>query len=261
MPEAGGDTFARLLTALINSGTLGVDDSILVQFGGSYDEKICHSLGLRNCHFTNIAPGSKSTGVTKAEAVDAHKMPGPDRSFDHVIAHAGLHHCSRPHEALHEMYRLARKVVLFVENQDSTAMRIASHVGVVGAYENAAVINADYRSGGVDGTPIPNHVYRWTRREVLKTVASFDPGFDIPIEFHAEWNFGLNRVASAMLRSKLHLSSEQRAATTLDRMQRVANRVLPGQGNIFAATIRKDQARLKPWMASPYSMKGASADL
>ena len=32
-----------------------------------------------------------------------------------------------------------------------------------------------YRFGGQRNTPIPNYVYRWTRREVEKTVLAFAP--------------------------------------------------------------------------------------
>jgi hypothetical protein len=236
------------------SGSIAPSDSILVQFAGSYDEKVCSEIGLANCTFANIAPDSASTGQTSASRFDAHRMPQADRSFDHVIAHAGLHHCSRPHEALHEMYRLARSIVLFVENQDSLLMRGAARAGVVGRYELPAVVAGGYISGGVDGSGVPNYVYRWTRREVQKAVAAFDPGHDVPVAFSTEWNLGSNRVASASLARKLHLSPPQ-ANRLLSSSHRILNTVAPRQGNIFAAVIRKDLARLRPWMESPTFMR------
>jgi hypothetical protein len=36
---------------------------------------------------------------------------------------------------------------------------------------------------------------------------------------------------------------------------RVLNSTVAGQGNIFAAIIRKDLATLHPWMESPTEMK------
>lgn len=254
MAEPGAGTFVRLLQRRMKDGVIAADDSVLVQFAGSFDETVCAEVGLTNCTFTNIAPDTHSTGETSAVEFDAHRMPHPDRSFDHVIGHSGLHHCSRPHEALHEMYRLARKTVLFVENQDSLMMRAATRAGVVTWHELPAVIDGEYRSGGVDGTGVPNFVYRWTRREVRKAVASFDPAYDIPIEFHAEWNLGFGRVATRILQRKLGLS-ERQADWTFEKAHKLLNATVARQGNIFAATIRKDLATLHPWMASPTEMK------
>lgn len=256
MEEPGAGTFATLLRKLITDGVIRRDDSVLVQFAGSFDEAVCAEVGLTNCSFSNIAPDTHSTGHTSAVEFDAHRMPQRTKSFDHVMGHAGLHHCSRPHEALHEMYRLARKTVIFVENQDSIMMRAAARAGVVPWHELPAVIDGEYQSGGVDGTGVPNFVYRWTRREVRKAVGSFDPAYSIPIEFHTEWNLGSGRLAARVLQDKLRLS-DQGAQRTFSWAHRVLNTAVPGQGNIFAAIIRKDLATLHPWMESPTEMRRA----
>lgn len=253
MVEPGASTFAHLLRGHIRDGVIARDDSVLVQFAGTFDELVCREVGLTNCTFVNIAPDSPSSAIDGA-VVDAHEMPYESRGFDHVIGHSGLHHCSRPHEALHEMYRIAARTVLLVENQDSALMRLATRAGVVSWHELPAVIDGDYESGGVDGTGVPNFVYRWTRRELAKAVASFDPAYEIPIEIHTEWNLGQGRAASAVLQRKLHLS-DARAERTFLAGQRLMNRVASRQGNIFAATIRKDLAKLHPWMASPTQMR------
>lgn len=254
MQEPSAGTFAKLLRGLISDGVVRAEDSVLVQFAGSFDEAVCAEVGLTDCSFSNIAPHTHSTGHTSAVQFDAHRMPQPSGSFDHVIGHSGLHHCSRPHEALHEMYRLARKTVIFVENQDSLMMRAATRAGVVTWHELPAVIDGGYESGGVDGTGVPNFVYRWTRREVRKIVAAFDPAYDVPIEFHREWNLGSGRVATQVLRRKLHLSDEQ-ARRTFALAHRILNATVAAQGNIFAAIIRKDLAKLNPWMESPTEMR------
>jgi hypothetical protein len=124
----------------------------------------------------------------------------------------------------------------------------------VGWYELAAVIADGYDTGGVDGTGVPNFVYRWTRRDLYKTVATYDPAYDIPIEVHTEWNLGTGRVASEVLRKKLRMSQEL-AEKTFVRGQKVMNAVASRQGNIFAATIRKDLRTLHPWMANPGAMR------
>lgn len=253
MEEPGAATFARLLQHYADVGVIKPDDSVLVQFAGAFDEAVCREVGLRNCTFANIAPQTHSTGATIAQRYDAHRMPQPDRSFDHVLAHSGVHHCSRPHEAVHEMYRLARSTVLFVENQDSAMMRLATRAGVVSWHELPAVVDGGYESGGVDGTGVPNFVYRWTTREVEKMVASFAPAYETPVEFHREWNLGADRVSAQTLQRKLRLD-DHRAERVLDFGYRVLNRTLSRQGNIFAAMIRKDLATLQPWMLTPARM-------
>lgn len=253
MTEPGASTFAMLLRRHVERGVVKPGDSVLVQFAGTFDEQVCAAVGLTNCTFANIAPDSPSSAIA-GETIDAHEMAYESGSFDHVIGHSGLHHCSRPHEALHEMYRIARKTVLFVENQDSAMMRLATRAGVVGWHELPAVVDGDYASGGVDGTGVPNFVYRWTRRELAKAVASYDPAYDVPIEVHTEWNMGRGRVSSGVLQSKLGMSDDA-AERLFDRSQRLLNKVASRQGNIFAATIRKDQARLHEWMNSPTEMR------
>ena len=254
MTESGADLYAALLGQKVADRLITPTDSVLVQFAGSYDESVCANLAIPNCTFANIAPQTHSTGVTAATRFDAHAMPQADESFDHVIAHAGLHHCSRPHQALHEMYRLARKSVIFVENQDSQLMRLATLLKVVNWYELPAVVDGAYVSGGVDGTGVPNHIYRWTRRDLQKTVASFDPAFHTPIEILTEWNMAIGRVSSAALRQRLRLTSDERAAKVLGCINSALNAVARSQGNIFAAVIRKDLRVLQPWMADPFVM-------
>ena len=62
-------------------------------------------------------------------------------------------------------------------------MRLAVRVGMADAYELAAVTDQGYRTGGLDNTSVPNHVYRWTEAEVVKTLRSYDPTGEPRIEF------------------------------------------------------------------------------
>ncbi|WP_433803012.1 methyltransferase domain-containing protein [Actinomycetospora sp. CA-084318] len=244
MAEAGSGTYAAILSDLLERGVLAATDSVLVQFAGEFDEKITAELGLVNCTFSNLAPDSPSSRLADGQHADAHRMPYDDGSFDHVFGHAGLHHCSRPHQALHEMYRIARRTVVAVENQDSPLMRAACALGLAGVYEHAAVADGGGTTGGVDGTGVPNHVYRWTRREVRKTVATFDPGHAVPIEFHARWLIGSDRALTASVRAAI--GGRERVIGLLNGgLNTLARR----QGNIFGFTIRKDRAAPHPWIA------------
>jgi len=48
-------------------------------------------------------------------------------------------------------------------------------LGVVDQYELTAVVGNDFAAGGVKNTSVPNYIYRWTEREVIKTIASYAP--------------------------------------------------------------------------------------
>ena len=66
-------------------------------------------------------------------------------------------------------------------------MRVAVKLGAVDEYELAAVAAHGLRSGGVANTSTPNYVYRWSEREVEKTVASFAPHARHRIRFFREF--------------------------------------------------------------------------
>ena len=250
-PEAGAGMYESLLRDLLTTGAWLPDDSVLVQFAGAFDREVVERLGLSRATFVNLAPDSPSARLDEATQGDAHRMDLPDGGFDHVIGHAGLHHCSRPHQALHEMYRIARKTVVAVENQDSVLMRVAQRAGLAGTFEFDAVADGGGTTGGVDGTGVPNHVYRWTRREVLKTVRTFDPGRDVPVEFHAHWLVGPERALTSGMRAVLGArgavpsGAKAWAGTALNQG---LNTLARSQGNIFGFVIRKDLSRPQPWV-------------
>jgi SAM-dependent methyltransferase len=244
MTENGAGTYEQVLRDLLDREVVHRGDRILVQFAGEFDEAVTRRLGLVRCTFSNLAPDSVSSRLPGAQRADAHRMDAADGSFDHVIGHAGLHHCSRPHQALHEMYRIAAKTVVAVENQDSPLMRLAERAGLAGCYELQAVADGGGTTGGVDGTGVPNHVYRWTRREVEKTVASFDPGQVVPVEFRIRWLIGTDRELTAGMRGLV--GGRERVVGSLNL---ALNGLARRQGNIFAFTIRKDLATPQPWMS------------
>jgi SAM-dependent methyltransferase len=183
------------------------------------------------------------TGLTEGEAavIDAASLPEADNSYDLVLAHAGIHHCSRPHQAVCEMYRVARRYVIFFENQDSLLTRAAARVGVMPTIEEAAVEAYDFQSGGVDGTGVPNHIYRWTRREVRKLIWSLDPPEPPEVRFWTEWDMELDRLKGRLVRTPVRHVPAPVVGGALRGTQRLLNTVLPRQGNLFAAVIRKRQ--------------------
>ena len=105
---------------------------------------------------------------------DMRNLAFKDASFDYVITNATIHHVDLPHKAITELYRVAIKGVLVIESNDSLIMRLASKIKLTEEFEVSS-IDEDKNTGGLLDTAIPNYVYRWTEKEILKLLKSFDP--------------------------------------------------------------------------------------
>ena len=105
---------------------------------------------------------------------DLRDLTFKDKSFDYTITNATIHHIDLPHKAITELYRVAIKGVLVIESTDSLIMRLATKIKLAEEFEVSS-INEDKNTGGLLDTAIPNYVYRWTEKEVLKLLKSFDP--------------------------------------------------------------------------------------
>jgi hypothetical protein len=122
-------------------------------------------------------------------------------------------------------------------------MRLAVRVGAVDEYELAAVAAHGFQAGGVANTSTPNYVYRWSEREVEKTVASFAPHARHRIRFFREFELpealleADNGARAGLLRAAAPVVSG-------------ITRVLPSQSNLFAFAIEKPRLPddLQPWM-------------
>ena len=68
---------------------------------------------------------------------DAENLPFPDRSFDVVAVHDGLHHLEEPYSAIGEMMRIAREGVLILEPARAALTRLAVRVGIAEEVEEA----------------------------------------------------------------------------------------------------------------------------
>jgi SAM-dependent methyltransferase len=228
----------RVLRTLIDAGDVDPAAPTLALFAGEYDRRVFDGLGFTDVSYTNITTHGTGLG-TEADMIDAASLPEPDNSYDLVLAHAGIHHCSRPHQAVCEMYRVARRHAVFFENQDSLVTRGFARVGLMPSIEEAAVEFHDFQSGGVDGTGTPNHIYRWTRREVRKLIWSLDPPEPPEVRFFTEWDIELDRIKGRLERSAARRVPAPLVGGALRGTQRLLNRTLARQGNLFAAVITK----------------------
>lgn len=241
MPEE--TIYARALRELLAAGLMSRDDAVLVVAGGPYDAATLREAGFAEVVISNLDTRMRADAFAPYgwSLQDAEALSYPDGAFDHVLVHAGLHHCRSPHRALCEMMRVARRGVLVVESRDSLLMRLAVRLGLTAEHELEAVIGNGGDMGGVANTGVPNFVYRWTEREVRKTVESFDParparlaflyGLRLPLErldaHHAPWKGAALRLAAGMAQG--------------------LGRLFPRQGNLFAFHVDRT-APLHPWI-------------
>lgn len=213
--------------------------------GGSQDDlEILSACGFKETVLSNI---------TGDVAIDAENIGLPDNSYPIVFAHAVLHHCRSPHKAVGEMVRVSRQHVFFVEPNDSWAMRLLTRLNLSFPYELAAVAAHQYIHGGMRDGPIPNYIYRWTARDVEKSVAAYHPERKLEVRAYPYWDFYVNEY-------ELLARKESRVAALAKKLgphnfisclhfsQSLLNLGSPlrSQGNKFICAISKGQ--LHPWI-------------
>ena len=152
---------------------------ILVLGAGSLDREVFLELGYENVTFSNI----ESSDEKKLNFYEnIHDIKLKDNSYEYCIAHACIHHSSKPHLAILELFRVCSKGSLIIEANDSFISRVACKLKLSEEYELSAV-KKNITTGGVDNTSVPNYVYRWTEREVIKLMKSFRPDLKHKIFF------------------------------------------------------------------------------
>jgi ubiquinone/menaquinone biosynthesis C-methylase UbiE len=237
--------YRRVLQTLLDERVLERGMSVLVSCGGSADRDALAAAGFTDVTITNVddAGDDGSLAPFRWERQDAETLTYEDGSFDVALVSAGLHHCRSPHRALLELYRVARVAVIALESRDSALMRLGVRLGAVDEYELGAVAAHGLSAGGVANTSTPNFVYRWTEREVAKTVASFAPHARHRLRFFRE--FELPDVLADTAAGPRGL-----ALRALRPALGVVTKILPGQANLFAFAIEKPRLPqdLQPWM-------------
>jgi SAM-dependent methyltransferase len=251
------DFYSETLGRLLQDGWMGLDSSVLVVCGEMLDRGVFHGLGFRRVTISNLdARGSSNLDKGTRFAPYAWSMQDvealgfEDGAFDFVVAHQGLHHCRSPHRGLLEMYRVAKRGVLVFEPRDTALVRLGVRLGFGQEYEVAAVAANALQSGGVSNSATPNFVYRWTEREIEKTIYTFAP------EGRARFRyFSSLRVPE----SRMQTMKNRRVADSLRALLpavRLFAAMFPGQSNCFAFAITKAN-ELHPWMADAATVDAA----
>jgi SAM-dependent methyltransferase len=232
--------YRRTLTRLLDEGVACTDDRIVVTCGGPVDRDTLVDTGFTNVVITNL--DKRMVGDEYApytwDRQDAENLTWPDDSADWGLVHAGLHHCASPHRALGELLRVGRKGAIAFEARDSLLVRTGVRLGLVEEYEVTAVAANGGDFGGVRNGPVPNHVYRWTEREVRKTVRSLLPAHEHDIRFLYGVRVPTDRLVEGWRRA---------LGRTAAKAAPVVEKVAPRQGNEFAFVIRKN-VRPQPWL-------------
>ena len=221
--------YRRVVGQLLERGLLRRDLAVVVVGGGDLDRRVLAEHGFRDVTISNLDPA-------QGEVEDAEALSYPDGSFDFGIVSAALHHCRSPHRALLELYRVSRLGVLALEARDSTLMRLANRLHVAEEYELTVVASEDFRTGGVSNSAVPNYVYRWTEREVEKTIRSAAPERRHRFVWFRELELPLSILEATGKSTWRFARWPLRAFVT----------AFPRQANLFAFAVLKDD--LQPWM-------------
>jgi len=240
------DFYSGVLGNLLKEGVITHEMRILVVCGAVADREILDALGFKHVVISNLDVRYDGIQFTPFEwsHQDAEDLQFQDGEFDFCIAHNGLHHCSSPHRALLEMYRVAKKGLLVFEPRDSLLSRVGVSVGFGQEFELSSVVAHDFKFGGVRNTFMPNYVYRWTEREIEKTITSFAPWG----KHHFVYRYAL-RVPWDQLRArKNHLF--YLLVRTLLPLVKLFTALVPKQANGFAFIVLKPRVPedLHPWL-------------
>ena len=125
---------------------------ILVLGAGTLDKKVFEALEFNNVTYSNI---ENTTERDLNVFENLHDIRINDSKYDYCVAHACIHHSSKPHSAILELYRVSTKGALIIEARDSFISKIACKFKFSEEYELSAV-KKNITTGGVDNTNIDN---------------------------------------------------------------------------------------------------------
>lgn len=242
----GESFYSEILSDLIRKGIMKPTDKILVCCGGEQDKVSLEAAGLVNVVISNLDSRMAGTEYSPYgwSFQDVEKLGYADGEFDFCVEQNGLHHCHSPHRGLLEMHRVARKGVVFLEPYDNAVTRLGVKLGFGQEFEHAAVFFNDLKFGGVANSEIPNFIYRWTRREIVKTIICNAPYG--PPKIHCIHKM---RIPWGQLRGRknpLFLWAVRLALPLIWMLERLA----PAQCNCFGVvSLKPDLAReTYPWL-------------
>lgn len=245
--------YKRILSKSINENLFDITSNILIVGAGPNDLIQIKKLGLKNVLFTNLDYHGGHIDFTpfKWKKSDINKLDFDDNSFDVAITSATLHHLYSPHRGLCEMLRVSRRGIVVIESSDNLLTRISKKLKVLPEYEIDSILKDG--KGGVENTHIPNHIYRWTKQEVKKTVKSFLPHTKSSFIFLHGYSFPHQRLKRQnSLKLKIYLFILYSGYLFM-------KTIFPKQGNEFGFIVRKGD-KLHPWLEGKLSSSSLNKD-
>ncbi|MHC4570582.1 MAG: class I SAM-dependent methyltransferase [Planctomycetota bacterium] len=240
------DFYQNVLNELLTKYIINKTNNILVVCGGLGDKKLLENLGFSCVTISNLDERMKADDFKPYDwdFQDAEDLKYKDEQFDFVIVRAGLHHCRSPHKALCEMYRVAKTGILAFEARDNMFIRLACFLKIAEKHEISAVGGNNLQYGGIRNSSIPNYVYRWTEREVMKTIRSYAPYAKHSFRFFYSLNLPLH---GSLLRKKFPLRFFVMVVAPLIK---IFTLIFPKQCNQFAVLVMKPNLPqdLQPWL-------------
>lgn len=174
LPFIEGAQEASWLT--VGDGRYGTDANALLK------------MGAKNVHCSDISDTLLSMGaaegfINQFSVQNAESLTFSDNNFDYVLCKEAYHHLPRPHIALHEMFRVARKAVILIEPRDN-------HIDKGNLNWILNLMKVMLRRGGNSDSyafePVGNFVFSLSERECEKILLGMNYRF---VAFH-----GLNDV-------------------------------------------------------------------
>lgn len=213
------------------------DASILVCGSAQSERDILSELGYSNCFFTGMDLREKVSAGIASEFENVESLSFDDDSFDFALIKDTVHHTALPSKVLTELFRVSRNGYLVVEGRDSMLIRVASRLALTEQFEVAG----NFSGHGVNGTDIPNFIFRWTEREVEKTLKSFAPHFNhhVDYRYHSNYPDGHGfRLAGRVI------------VVLLKPVYLLFTALFPRQQNLMAFFVTKPRTPddLKPWI-------------
>ena len=216
---------------------LNKSSKILIVGAGIDDFKLFEENKFTNFTCSNF--GGKKIDGKNFKKIDINKIEELDESYDYVVAHACIHHCSKPHNGILEMYRVSKKGILVIESKDSLMMKVMTKLKLAEEYEISAINNPDSfgDQGGVDNSHIPNFVYRWTEIEVKKLINSYDPRYKYKINYEYEFEYSnlFKKIENKIFKKLLKIC--------FPLIVSILKLLIKKQANLFAFFIDKEKSK------------------
>ncbi len=209
--------------------------SILIIGGGETDRRIFTDLGFKSVVISNVGSELLKDDFKPYtwSFQNVENLTYGEAEFDFVIVHATLHHCQSPHRALLEMYRVAKTSVIAFESRDSLLIKLLEKINLTPSYEHMAVYANNGQFGGVNNSNIPNYIFRWTEREIEKTINTYCP--------QLKHSFAYNYANHFPLSLRLERNAEFRIfiAQTAQPFYKIFAWLFKRQQNLFAFRVDK----------------------